>query len=135
MVIDAAGKVLGRLASEIAVKLQGKHKPNFVAHLDIGDIVVVVNAGKFKVTGRKLEQKIYTKYSGFPGGLKKETLVELKNKKPEEVIKRAVAGMLPDNKLKKCILKRLFVFAGSSYQLPKEVLTIVNSTDVKKTEQ
>lgn len=134
VVIDAKGKVLGRLASEIALILQGKHKLNFVPHLDLGDVVVVVNARHFKVTGRKLEQKVYSKYSGFPGGLKEETLLNLKTRKPEEIIRRAVAGMLPDNKLKKNFLKRLFIFADKNYHLDKEVLAIIKKTNGKKTE-
>lgn len=109
---DAKGKILGRLASQIAQYLIGKDKKNFVPYLDMGDYVVVINAKKVGVTGRKEEEKIYTRYSGYPGGLKKKTLAELREKKPEEIIKRAVSGMLPKNKLRKRRMARLYIFAG-----------------------
>ncbi len=106
---DIKGKILGRAASEIATVLRGKHKTNFVPHLDCGDYVVVINAGN------KKEQKIYTRYSGYPGGLRRETLKEVLAKDPTRVIKQAVAGMLPDNKLKDRLLKRLYVFIDENH--------------------
>ena len=97
--IDADGKILGRLATEIAALLRGKRKPQYVDYLDSGDFVIVVNADKIKVTGKKLDQKKYYSHSGYPGGIKEKTLKELMEKKPEEVIRKAVWGMIPKNKL------------------------------------
>lgn len=104
MIKDVSGKILGRTATEIAGLLVGKSKPNFVRHLDCGDFVEVKNADKVKVTGKKQEKKIYTRYSGYPGGIKK---TPLKNVKPEEVIRHAVKGMLPNNKLRDIWMARL----------------------------
>lgn len=109
--VDANSKTLGRIATEIAVLLVGKQKNYFVRHLDCGDHVVVINAEKIKVTGNKLSNKIYTRYSGYPGGLKKMTLEQLKEKNPMQVIRHAVWGMLPNNKLRDIWIKRLHVFA------------------------
>ncbi|MBL7158995.1 50S ribosomal protein L13 [Candidatus Microgenomates bacterium] len=119
--IDAQDKILGRLATEIAQLLIGKKKPYFVYHLDCGDFIVVINAKKVKVTGKKEAQKIYTRYSGYPGGLKKEPLSKLREKKPEEIIRRAVSGMLPKNKLRKKRLKRLYVFADDQHPYAKNL--------------
>jgi len=123
--IDADGKVLGRLASRIAVILMGKHKPDYLPYLDIGDFIVVINAEKIKVTGSKLENKFYYRHSGYPGGLKSTTLKELLKKHPERVIMYAVKNMLPKNKLKKRRLKRLKIYAGSAHphqaQKPQKV--------------
>lgn len=113
--LDAQGKILGRLATKIASFLIGKHKPNYVPYLDVGDYVVVINAKKVVVSGKKEEQKLYTRYSGYPGGLKKTTFRQLKEKKPEEIIRQAVSGMLPKNKLRKKRLARLFVFANEKH--------------------
>lgn len=112
---DAKGKVLGRLATTIAKILQGKHKTNFVTYKDLSDHVVVVNAAKVQVTGKKEKQKVYTFYSGYPSGLKKKTVAEIRAKKPEFLIWHAVSGMLPKNKLKKLKLKKLHIFAGSDH--------------------
>ncbi len=105
--IDASGKILGRLASEIAVLLRGKHKVDFSYHLNQGDRVVVSNVEKMKVTGRKLKQKIYYRHSGYPGGLKERTLEEMMKKDPAEVLRLAVYRMLPKNKLRDKMIKRL----------------------------
>jgi len=113
--IDAKGEILGRLVTEIAQLLMGKSKPYFVRYLDCGDYVVVINAKDIVVTGKKEKQKIYTRYSGYPGGLKKETLEKLKKRKPEEIIYHAVLGMLPDNKLKKRMMKRLYIFIDENH--------------------
>ncbi len=110
--INAEGKVLGRLATEIAVLLRGKKNPNFVDFIDCGDFVIVVNAEKVRVTGKKLKDKKYYDHSLYPGGLKVKSLQELLEKKPEEVIKRAVWGMIPKNKLGRAIFKKLKVFRG-----------------------
>lgn len=105
--IDATGKVLGRLATEVAVLLRGKNKPDFLPYKDVGDIVVVVNADKIKITGRKIEQKKYYHHTGYLGGLKAEPLKTIFSKNPGEVLKRAVFGMLPKNKLRNKWIKRL----------------------------
>lgn len=106
-IIDVTNKSLGRVASQIAVLLRGKHKPNFMPHLDMGDFVRVKNVEKLKITGNKMRQKIYYSHSGYPGGLKKRTLQEVFNKEPFKVLKWAVYGMLPKNKLRKIQIKRL----------------------------
>ncbi|MFC2169136.1 50S ribosomal protein L13 [Acidobacteriota bacterium] len=111
-VIDAEGKILGRLATEIAILLRGKKKPQYVDFLDNGDFVVVINAEKVKTTGRKVDQKKYYSHSGYPGGLKERTLLELLEKKPEEVIRKAVRGMIPKNKLGRAVFKKLKVYSG-----------------------
>ena len=113
--INAEGKTLGRLASEIAKILKGKHKPIYSPHLDCGDYVIVINAEKIRVTGRKLDQKIYYRHSGYPGGLKSITLREQFARHPERVIKAAVKGMLPKNRLGRKMLKKLKVYAGDSH--------------------
>ena len=105
--IDATGKVLGRLATQIAVLLRGKHKPTFVPYKDEGDFVTVQNIKNIKITGKKLEQKKYYRHSGYPGGLKETPLKKLFAEKPAEVLKKAVWGMLPRNKLRKEMIKRL----------------------------
>ena len=115
VVVDAEDRVLGRLASEIAIKLRGKDKPIFAPNLDCGDGVIVVNAGKVRVTGRKLEQKRYYHHSGYPGGLREVRLDQLLEKRPEEVIRRAVKGMLPKNSLGRACSKRLRVYAGPDH--------------------
>ncbi|RQD55711.1 MAG: 50S ribosomal protein L13 [Desulfonatronovibrio sp. MSAO_Bac4] len=114
-VIDAEDKILGRMATEIAVKLRGKDKPEFAPHMDMGDFVVVVNAEKIKVSGNKLSQKKYHRYSGYPGGIKEISLEKLLVKKPEDVIRQSVRGMLPKNKLGRDLLKKLKVYAGPNH--------------------
>ncbi len=114
-IVDATGKTLGRLASEIAKILMGKHKPTYTPHVDGGDFVVVVNAEKIHATGKKLDKKIYYRHTGYPGGLKETTLREMLQKKPEEVIRLAVRGMLPKNKLRDRRMKRLKVYAGPEH--------------------
>ena len=108
--VDLKGKILGRIASDIALLLMGKNKPNFVRNLDMGDFVVVINAKDFKVTGNKEKLKKYYRHSGYPGGFKSETLGDLRQRKPEDVIIHAVSGMLPQNRLKDKMLSRLRVF-------------------------
>jgi len=110
--IDADGKILGRLATEVANLLRGKGKPQYVDFLDIGDFVVIINAEKIKVTGKKLEQKYYYSHTGYPGGIKEKSLKDLLESRPEEVIKKAVWGMIPKNKLNRAIHKKLKVYAG-----------------------
>jgi len=122
--VNAEGKILGRLATEVAILLRGKRKPQFANFIDCGDFVVVVNAEKVAVSGRKEDQKTYYSHSGYPGGLKEKTLKELLEKKPEEVIRRAVWGMIPKNKLGQAIYKKLKVYRGPHHpheaQKPQE---------------
>lgn len=115
LIVDASDKILGRLASAVAGRLRGKHKAEFVPHMDTGDFVVVVNAGKIRVTGRKLDQKMYYRHSGYIGGLKETSLRTMMQAKPEQVIMKAVRGMLPKNRLGRAMLKKLKVYAGSEH--------------------
>ena len=114
-VVDADGKTLGRIATRIADVLRGKHKPDFTPHCDTGDFVVVINAEKIAVTGNKREAKIYYRHSGYPGGLKQRTLNEMLDRQPEEVLRKAVRGMLPRNKLGRAQLLKLKVYAGGEH--------------------
>ncbi len=114
-VADADGKVLGRFASEIAQILRGKHKPNFSPNMDMGDFVVVVNAEKVKVTGKKETDKIYFRHSGYPGGTTFTDLSHLRRTYPERIIENAVKGMLPKNKLGRAIMKHLKIYAGTEH--------------------
>ncbi|HBC72265.1 MAG: 50S ribosomal protein L13 [Candidatus Amesbacteria bacterium GW2011_GWB1_47_19] len=120
---DAEGQILGRLATRISAVLMGKHKPQFVRHLDIGDHVVVVNAAKVKVTGRKMDQKLYHRHSGYPGGMTVTPLFRLIQTRPEQVIIHAVSGMLPDNKLKADILKHLHVYPEADHPYTSQFKT------------
>lgn len=125
-VVDAEGQTLGRLASEVAKVLRGKNKPIFTPHIDCGDYVIIINADKVAVTGKKLDQKIYYHHSDYVGGMKETTLRDKMSKKPEEVVELAVKGMLPKGPLGRQMYKKLFVYAGSEHnhaaQKP-EVLT------------
>lgn len=114
-VVDAQGKILGRLASRIAMVLRGKTKPVFTPHLDTGDFVVVVNAGLVRLTGKKLENKFYYRHSGYPGGIKSISARHLLQRKPEEVLRHAVRGMLPKNSLGRQLLKKLKIYAGGDH--------------------
>ena len=115
-VVDATGYTLGRLASEVAKILRGKNKPIFTPFIDTGDYVIITNADKIKVTGKKLEQKIYYRHSDYVGGMKETTLKEMLNKKPERVIELAVKGMLPKGPLGREMYKKLFVYAGPDHK-------------------
>ena len=115
-VVDATGMTLGRLASEVASVLRGKNKPIFTPHIDTGDYVIVINAEKIAVTGKKMDQKIYYHHSDYVGGMKEATLREKLNKKPEEVIEHAVKGMLPKGPLGRQMLKKLHVYAGPEHK-------------------
>lgn len=114
-VIDAEDKTLGKIAAEVASILRGKKKPSYTPHVDTGDYVIVINAEKVRVTGKKEEQKIYKSHSGYPGGLKETTLRELRAKKPEEIIRHAVKGMMPKGKLGRQMFKKLKVYAGPEH--------------------
>ena len=114
-VVDAEGKILGRLASEIATRLRGKHKPTFSTFMDVGDFIVVINAEKVKLTGNKLDDKKYYHHTGYIGGIKEMTAKEMLEKKPEEVLRKAVKGMLSKNSLGRAQLKKLKIYAGKEH--------------------
>jgi len=124
-VVDADGQTLGRLATRIADTLRGKRKPQYTAHVDTGDFVVVINAEKIAVTGKKLEQKRYYRHSGYPGGLRSRTLAEQLERRPTEVIRKAVKGMLPRNRLARRQITKLKVYAG-----PEHPHTAQNPTEL-----
>jgi large subunit ribosomal protein L13 len=121
--VDAEGQTLGRLATQIADRLRGKGKPQYTAHVDTGDFVVVVNAEKIAVTGKKLDEKIYYRHSGYPGGLRERTLREQLDRRPTEVLRKAVKGMLPRNRLARQQITKLKIYAGPAHphdaQAPK----------------
>ena len=114
-VLDAEGKTLGRLASEVAQLLRGKYRPTFTPHLDNGDFVVIVNAAKVRTTGRKADQKLYRQHSGYPGGLKETVLAKMLEKHPDRVVQQAVKGMLPHNRLSRQLLRHLKVYGGPQH--------------------
>ncbi len=123
-IVDAAGKTLGRLSTEIATLLRGKHKPTFTPHVDNGDYVVIINAEKIHLTGKKMSDKIYYKHSGHPGGLKMQTAGDMLAKHPERLLELSIKGMLPKGPLGKGMFRKLFVYAGENHpheaQQPKE---------------
>ena len=125
-VVDVQGKTLGRIAGDIAHLLMGKKKPYFVRNLDCGDYVIVLNARDVKVTGKKEEQKMYYRHSGYPGGFKAESLRELRSRKPEDIIRHAVKGMLPQNKLSDRMLTRLHIYAGGEHRFADKKLIVVS---------
>ena len=124
-VVDAQDEILGRLASKIAIVLRGKHKPSFTPHVDCGDNVIVINAEKVKLTGKKLTEKQYIRHTGYPGGQRTQTPEDLLDKKPEAVLEKAIKGMLPKNRLGSEIFRNLYVFIGENHpheaQQPKKL--------------
>lgn len=114
-IVDANDKILGRLASEVARRLRGKHKPEYTPHVDTGDYIIVINAAKIKVTGNKVNDKLYYRHSGYPGGLKVKTFAKLNQHKPNEIIERAVRGMLPKNPLGRAMLRKLKVYSDDQH--------------------
>jgi large subunit ribosomal protein L13 len=114
-VVDAEGQTLGRLATEIATVLRGKNKPQYTPHVDTGDFVVVVNAEKVVVTGKKAEQKVYRRHSGYPGGLKETSYEQMMERRPTEILRRAVKGMMPKNRLARQQLRKLKIYAGPEH--------------------
>jgi large subunit ribosomal protein L13 len=114
-VVDAENKTLGRLATEIAHRLRGKHKPEYTPHVDTGDFIIVVNADKVKVTGNKANDKIYYRHSEYPGGIKSINFADLQQKHPEQIIEKAVKGMLPHNPLGRAMFRKLKVYAGAEH--------------------
>ena len=125
LLVDAEGQTLGRIASEVAKLIRGKHKPNFTPHADCGDYVVVINAEKIKLTGKKWDQKIYMRYTGYPGGQRSLTAQEILEKHPERLVEKAVKGMLPKNKLGRTLYSNLYVYVGAEHdkeaQKPKKI--------------
>ena len=128
-VIDAADKILGRVATQVASLLMGKHKPMFNRHLDVGDYVVVVNAEKIRVSGNKTKQELYYRHSGYPGGFKSVSLGKMLKTHPTRVIKHAVKGMLPHNRLEARMMKRLRVFVGEAHPHRGQVKTVTAKTE------
>lgn len=128
-IVDAAGKTLGRLASEIAKRLRGKHKPEYTPHVDTGDYIVVINAGEIKVTGNKAKDKVYYRHSGYPGGIKEITFEKLLAQKPVRVIEIAVKGMLPKNPLGRAMYRKLKVYAGSQHPHEAQQPQLLNITE------
>ena len=124
-VVDADGLTLGRLASNVAQVLRGKHKPIFTPHMDTGDFVVIINADKVAVTGKKTQEKLYSRYTGYPGGLRQISFDDLMRKHPERIVRKAVWGMVPHNRLGRKIIKHLKVYAGAEHphqaQQPEEL--------------
>ncbi|SOB76596.1 LSU ribosomal protein L13P [Marinobacter sp. LV10R510-11A] len=124
-VVDAAGKTLGRLSTEIALRLRGKHKPEYTPHVDTGDYIVVINAGQVRVTGNKSSDKMYYSHTGFPGGIKSISFEKLIAKAPEQVIQKSVKGMLPKGPLGRAMFRKLKIYAGTEHphtaQQPKEL--------------
>lgn len=124
-VVDATNEVLGRLSSKVAKILRGKNKPDFTPHVDCGDNVIIINAEKIRLTGNKMNDKEYVRYTGYPGGQRFETPAELMQKKPERIIEMAVKGMLPKNRLGAAIIKNLYIYVGNEHphtaQQPKEL--------------
>lgn len=115
LLVDANGQVLGRLASQVATILRGKHKPIFSPHMDVGDHVVIINADKIRVTGKKASTKRYYRHTGYPGGLRSDSFEQLMQKAPEQILKKAIWGMMPHNKLGKKMVKKLRIYAGEAH--------------------
>jgi large subunit ribosomal protein L13 len=114
-IVDAEGKTLGRMATVIATKLRGKHKPEFTPHVDCGDYVIVINAEKVHVTGNRMDEKMYYRHSGYPGGLTAQTMRDVLQRQPERVVKQAVQKMLPKNALSRAVIKKLKIYAGPEH--------------------
>lgn len=128
-IIDASDEILGKLATRVARLLEGKHKPLFARNMDVGDYVVIINAGKIRFTGNKTKQKMYYHHSGYPGGLRSETLEVMMEKYPERVIEHAVKGMLPRNKLNAKMMKRLRIFTGAENPYGKPAAPVTPAND------
>lgn len=131
LLVDAEGQTLGRLASKVAVLLRGKHKPEFTPHVDCGDNVIVINAEKVQLSGNKWKDKLYIRYTGYPGGQRSRTALELLEKKPASLVEKAVKGMLPKNKLGADLFRNLKVYVGSEHQQEAQKPTAINLKDLK----
>lgn len=132
LIIDAKDEILGRLASKVALVLRGKHKTNFTPHVDCGDNVIVINAEKIKLTGKKLTDKQYVRHTGYPGGQRFTTPQELLSKKPESVVEKAVQGMIPRNRLGRAVLKNLYVYVGENHKHEAQKPKKVSLNDIKE---
>jgi len=130
-VVDAEGEVLGRLASKVAKLIRGKHKPNFTPHVDCGDNVVIINAEKIKLTGNKWNDKTYVRHTGYPGGQRTLSAIELFGKSPSRVVEKAVKGMLPKNKLGSALFRNLYVYTGGEHQQEAQKPKVINLNDIK----
>ncbi len=131
LLVDAEGETLGRLASKVAKMLRGKHKPNFTPHTDCGDNVVIINAEKITLSGNKWESKKYLRYTGYPGGQRSTSVIEVLQKHPERIIERAVKGMLPKNRLGAELFRNLKVYAGTEHGQEAQKPTVVNLKEFK----
>ncbi len=131
VLVDAKGQTLGRLASKVAILLRGKHKPNFTPHVDCGDNVVVVNASKVNLTGKKWEDKTYIRYTGYPGGQRTLTAKQLFDKNPSTIIEKSVKGMLPKNKLGAALFRNLKVYVGENHKHEGQSPVLINLNDLK----
>ena len=131
LLVDADGQTLGRLASKVAVLLRGKHKPNFTPHVDCGDNVVVINAEKIHLSGNKWEDKVYQRFTGYPGGQRSRTAEEMLDKKPTSLVEKAVKGMLPKNKLGAELFRNLRVYAGTEHDQEAQKPKAINLNDLK----
>lgn len=131
LLVDAEGQTLGRLASKVAILLRGKHKPSFTPHVDCGDNVVVINAEKIHLSGNKWEDKVYQRYTGYPGGQRSRTASELMAKKPTSLVEKAVKGMLPKNKLGAVLFRNLRVYAGTEHDQTAQKPIAFNLNDLK----
>ncbi|MCF6350383.1 MAG: 50S ribosomal protein L13 [Flavobacteriaceae bacterium] len=131
LIVDAEGEVLGRLASRVAKLIRGKYKPNFTPHVDCGDNVVVINAEKIKLTGKKWTDKIYMRHTGYPGGQRTLTAIQMFDKDPIRLVEKAVKGMLPKNKLGSAIYKNLYVYVGNEHKQEAQNPKIINLKDLK----
>ena len=129
--VDAEGEVLGRLASKVAKLIRGKHKPNFTPHVDCGDNVVIINAEKIKLTGNKWNDKTYVRHTGYPGGQRTLSAIELFGKSPNRVVEKAVKGMLPKNKLGSALFRNLYVYTGGEHQQEAQKPRVINLNDIK----
>lgn len=131
VLVDADGQALGRLASKVAKLIRGKHKPNFTPHVDCGDNVVIINAEKINLTGKKWSEKTYIWHTGYPGGQKSLTAQELYNRDPRRLVEKAIKGMLPKNRLGSSLFKNLYVYTGSAHKQEAQQPSIINLNELK----
>ena len=131
VLVDADGQTLGRLASKVAMLIRGKYKTNYTPHVDCGDNVVIINANKIKLSGNKWNEKIYIRYTGYPGGQRKLTANEMFKKDPSRIVEKAVKGMLPKNKLGSALFRNLYVYAGGEHKQQAQNLKTINLNDIK----
>lgn len=132
LLVDATDEVVGRLASKVAFLLRGKHKPEFTPHVDCGDNIVIINAEKIRFTGKKLTDKEYIRHTGYPGGQRKQTPVEVLKKYPERIIEHAVRGMLPKNRLGRKLFKNMYVYVGENHKQEAQKPKKINLTEIIK---